>query len=71
MINLQSYFIQRRYFSELHPSLASKMEIRRFGSWLCSRVQVKICILFGPMEAGDPNPMYYSQTPKRRFRFRN
>jgi hypothetical protein len=27
-----------------------------FGNWLCSRLQVKISILLGPIEGVNPNP---------------
>jgi hypothetical protein len=34
----------------------SKPRPLRFGSWLCSRLQVKISTLVGPIEGADPNP---------------
>jgi hypothetical protein len=30
----------------------------RFGSWLCSHLQVKIPILLGPIEEANPNPWF-------------
>jgi hypothetical protein len=55
------HYVIRNYYN-IYPfqvqffSCYSKTRPLRFGSWLCSLLQVKIPILLGPTEGANPNP---------------
>jgi hypothetical protein len=48
-------YILRCCFPGLDTSI-NKRKPLRFGNWLCSRLQVKLPVLVGPIEGANPNP---------------